>query len=361
MFNILSLFDGISCAQVALQRAGIEVSKYFASEIEKNSIAVTQKHYPDTIQVGSIEFLNGSQFPHINLLIGGSPCQSLSCAAGQKESGLEKGKSTLFWEYVRVLNEVNPDYFLLENVASMKKADRDLISKTLGVEPILINSALLTAQSRKRLYWTNIKGIQQPEDKHIYLKDVLVDGSNVMYRKYWDEVYSHKSYAIGTQSGKRGTIAGQEVVMLKGYTEKDKSYCLDATYSKTRVGNYFGNAHGKRQLVFTKPVRIGHIGKGGQGERIYNIDGKSICLSANGGGMGANTGLYLIIDDQAVDLNDYETLKKYVRKLYPIECERLQTIPENYTEGFSNTARYKMIGNSFTVDVISHILSFINK
>ena len=353
MKNILSLFDGISGAQIALERAGIKYDNYFASETCKYAMKITQKHYPKTIQLGNVEFVNGSELPDIWLLIGGSPCTSLSCAAGQKESGLEKGASVLFWEYIRILNEVKPEYFLLENVASMKKADRETITKMMGVEPIMINSALVSAQQRKRLYWTNIKGIEQPEDKHIYLKEVLESG----------------------------------------YTEKEKSYPIVATINKGIARDYLLKS--QRQMVFNKPVRVDTIGKGGQAGRVYLIDGKSVCLSANGGGRGAKTGLYAIYNhyNKSVNFNKsyavgshsnvltsksgqcvitdmtnfnnvsnnagLEELKPYIRKLTPLECERLQTLPENYTKGISSRQRYKSIGNGFTIDVIAHILKNI--
>jgi DNA (cytosine-5)-methyltransferase 3A len=302
--NVLSLFDGISCAMIALEKAGIKITNYFASEIDKYCLKVSQANYQDIIQLGDIKNINIGELPKIDLLIGGSPCQSLSIAKRQKESGLEKGQSILFWEYLNILNKTKPKYFILENVASMKKIDKDKITKVLNVDPIMINSALVSAQQRKRLYWTNIPGITQPKNKHIYLKDILENG----------------------------------------FTEKLKSYCITATYNNMIAKDYFFKS--QRQCIFIKPVRIGSIGNGRQGERIYSINGKSICLSANGGGRGAKTGLYKI--------------KKYVRKLTPLECERLQTIPDNYTDkGISNTQRYKMIGNAFTVDVIKHILKFI--
>jgi len=301
--NVLSVFDGMSCGQIALRKAEIGYDNYFASEIDKYAIQITQKNYPDTIQLGDVHNIETGKLPRFELLFGGSPCQSLSIAKRQKESGLKKGQSILFWEYLRILNALKPRYFLFENVASMKRTDRDIISNSLGVEHILIDSALLTAQQRKRYYWTNIKGVEQPEDKEIYLKDVLESG----------------------------------------YTEKLKSYCVTATYSRACPQDYF--FHGQRQLVFNKPVRVGTIGNGGQAERIYYIGGKSVCLSANGGGMGAKTGLYEI--------------KEYVRRLTPIECERLQTVEDNYTEGVSDAQRYKMLGNGFTVDVIAHILKHL--
>lgn len=300
---ILSLFDGISCAQLALNRANLKIEKYYSVENDKFCIEVTQRHFPDTIQLGDIENFYNVWNPEekVDLLIGGSPCQSLSIASRQKESGLEKGKSILFWHFADIFNTLKPKFFIFENVASMKKSDRDIISGVFNTKPVLINSSLVSAQNRRRLYWTNIPILNQPEDREIYLKDILE----------------------------------------KGFTERLKSYCMLSTYYKACAQDYLFKSN--RQMIFKKPVRLFHINSGGQGQRVYSIDGKSICLSANGGGQGAKTGLYQISD--------------YVRKLTPIECERLQTIPDNYTEGFSDTQRYKMIGNAFTVDVIVHILN----
>lgn len=176
--NVLSLFDGMSCGQIALSKVGIEYDKYFASEIDQEAIKATTKNYPNTIQLGSITELKGSSLPKIDLLFGGSPCQSFSNAGNGK--GFE-GKSGLFWEYIRVLREVRPKYFLLENVM-MKKEWRDIISKELGVQPIQINSNLVSAQNRKRLYWTNIPNITEPEDKGIFIEDIL---DNKFDEKYW--------------------------------------------------------------------------------------------------------------------------------------------------------------------------------
>ena len=345
---ILSLFDGISCAHVALERAKIKVDKYYASEIDKYAIQITQKNYPNTIQVGDITKLKGNDFKDVGLLIGGSPCQDLSIAKKNRE-GLKGSRSSLFWEYVRLLKEINPKYFILENVASMPKEAKEIISKTLGVEPIMINASLVSAQQRKRLFWTNIPDVNQPKDKYIYLKDIIDNA----------------------------------------ITEKDKLYCIDAQYYKrTNLNHYIQK--GVRQLVFEKPNRIGNIGNKGQGSRVYSVNGKSVVLGSNGGGWGANTGLYLVSKKhleamkrcnknfKTRDLNgkstaitstyykipsdgNYLEVGDYVRKLTPLECERLQCLPDNYTLGISNTQRYKSIGNGFNVDVVVHILSFIPK
>ena len=307
--NILSLFDGISCGHVALEKAGIKVDKYYASEIDKYAMQVTQKNYPNTIQLGDVTKWRewNIDWKSIDLLIGGSPCQSFSVAG--KQEGFD-GKSGLFYDYVDIYNHIlkcNPNViFLLENVV-MKKEWKDVITDTIGVQPILINSALVSAQQRKRLYWTNIQNIEQPNDKGILLKDILESG----------------------------------------ILDKDKSYALTASYNGAVIWNTLER---KQRTMIFEPIRLGHLNKGGQGDRVYSIKGKSICLSANGGGRGAKTGLYKI------DLPDGDYA---VRKLTPIECERLQTLPDNYTEGISNTQRYKAIGNGWTVDVIAHIFKHI--
>lgn len=191
----------------------------------------------------------------------------------------------------------------------MSKEAKQQITEILGVEPIMIDAALVSAQQRKRLFWTNIPGVVQPADRSIMLKDILESGA----------------------------------------VDRDKAYCIDAHYYKgTSLKHYLEK--NKRQVVYVGTKRIGSIGKGGQGDRIYSVDGKSVALSANGGGRGAKTGLYLIVPEGS----DY-----IVRKLTPVECERLQSVPDGYTEGVSNTQRYKALGNAFNADVIAHILSFI--
>jgi DNA-cytosine methyltransferase len=310
--NILSTFDGISCGQVALERAGIKVENYYASEIDKSAIKITQKNYPNTIQIGDVTKVKGSDLPKIDLLIGGSPCQGFSMAG--KQLNFDDPRSALFFEYVRLLNEVKPKYFLLENV-KMKKEYEDIITQHLGVKPIEINSALVSAQNRVRLYWTNILGIQQPKDKGILLKDIIIDGE----------------------------------------VDRDKSFCIDGNYYKGgNIKQYF-EKH-RRQIVFTQ--------KFGEDSQSLNrvlkstkaFDGKGNCMTATMyKGMASNGATNII--------QNYK-----FRMLYPIECERLQNLPDNYTaigviDGkevpISNTQRYKMLGNGWTVDVIAHILSFI--
>jgi DNA (cytosine-5)-methyltransferase 3A len=306
--NVLSCFDGISCGQLALVRTGHTYDNYYASEVDKYAIKIALKNFPQTIQIGDIKTVYSRNLPQIDLLIGGSPCQDLSIAG--KRAGLSGERSGLFWHFVRLLRTCKPRYFLLENVASMSKESRDIISEALGVEPILINSALVSAQQRKRLYWTNIPNITQPQDRGILLKDILEDGIGV-YSKYNKKISFTKSFSLG----------------------------LDSHYLTT-----------KQSSMVVSPICIGNINPSGQGMNgyVFHVNGKSSTITTNKG-----EGQKIFID-----LPDGEYT---IRKLTPIECERLQTLPDNYTEGVSNTQRYKMIGNGWTVDVIAHIFSFMRE
>lgn len=180
MVVVLSLFDGISCAKVAVERLGIPVGKYYASEIDKYAIQVSSKNHPDAIQLGDINNHEQRELEPIDLLIGGSPCQDLSIAKKDRK-GLSGDRSGLFYKYVEVLRTRKPRYFILENVASMSKEARDTISEELGVQPIMINAALVGAQNRKRYFWTNIEGVTLPEDRGVYLKDVLEENVSEIY------------------------------------------------------------------------------------------------------------------------------------------------------------------------------------
>ena len=271
--NVLSLFDGMSCGQIALNKLGIQYGKYYASEIDKHAMQITQSNYPNTIQLGSVVDVKAEDLPKIDLLFGGSPCQSFSLAG--RGEGFD-GRSSLFWEYVRVLNEVKPKYFLLENVV-MKKEWRDIITDALGVQPIMINSRLVSAQNRPRLYWTNIPGIGIPEDKHLIPDDVL----DVQY------TYDYP---------------------CKDYLEL-----------------HFGNKRRKDYIPFGTA--------------------KTGCLTAS---------MYKVNISSFIKHKDGR-----LHRLTPTDCEILQTVPIGYTVGVSNTERYRMLGNGWTVDVIAHIFSFI--
>ena len=369
--NVLSLFDGISCARVALDRSGIEVNAYMSAEIDKNAIKVSEKNYPDIIRVGSVVDL--SVEGEIDLLIGGSPCQDLSIAKKDRK-GLEGNRSGLFWEYVRIKKECNPKWFILENVASMPKADRDIITREIGVEPVLFNASLVSAQCRKRLFWTNIP-FSLPVDRGILLKDILE--ADV------DEKFYIKKEMTTTPNKKEG-----EFVQVRYFGAENQCKVGGAAL---RV--YDPKAKAPTLASVGHLIKVGHIGNSdGQANRVYDTDGKSCTLSALGGGLGAKTGLYKVGRDvgrRLVDGHraDHDTSVPYerrietreddkcgtltsvskdnlvvgdrIRKLTPIECERLQGLPDNYTEGVATTNRYKCLGNAFNVDVVAHIIAGI--
>jgi len=282
--KVLSLFDGISAGQVALQKAGIQVDTYYASEIDKHAIKVTQNNFPNTIQLGSItEWKTWDiDWSSIDLVFGGSPCQGFSIAG--KQLNFDDERSKLFFTFVDVVNHIksfNPNvFFMLENVG-MKKEYEDVITEYMGVNPIKINSSLVSAQNRKRLYWSNIPNITQPQDKGILLKDILMDDSTI------DDKYKLSDIAIDYMNRLR---------------------------------------NGKpRWQYHTNP-----------------LNGKGACLTAN---------MYKGVP--------YGIIMEKKRRLTVEECEILQTFPINYTSCVSNTQRYKALGNSWTVDVISHIFKNI--
>jgi len=328
--NVLSLFDGMSCGQQALDRNGIKVDNYFASEIDKYAIQVTMANYPNTKQLGSVVDVDGYSLPKIDLLIGGSPCQSFSFAGKRKgmatkdeqeiltldhylqlkSEGFEfEGQSYLFWEYMRLMYECKPKYFLLENVMMGEKWEK-ILSRAIGVNPIMINSSLLSAQNRQRLYWTNIglepaglfgypqSTIEQPKDKGILLKDVLeseVDEKYYLSDKMLDTGTTNAVEILGCAN------KSDLIVAMRGRPNKD-------------------------------------------GINIQQLepreDGKTNCLTS-------------------VQKDNLVNRSNTIRRLTPTECERLQTVKDNYTNHVSDSQRYKMLGNGWTVDVIRHILNYI--
>jgi DNA (cytosine-5)-methyltransferase 3A len=457
--KVLSLFDGMSCGRIALDQLGIPVEKYYASEIDKYAMQVSAANYPDIEQVGDICNLDPKDYKDVDLMLAGSPCQGFSFAG--KQLAFDDPRSALFFEFIRLLKAIKPKYFLLENVRMKKEflevitdqlsqcyAPADVDNQFLNVlgevrfEPIFINSSLLSAQSRQRYYWTNIPGIQQPEDRGIVLRDILEDSFD---------------------------------------SERDKAHCIDANYYKGASVEQYKKKH-RRQLVnkpkkaydipreilkdnerqrrvydpsgksptvlarsdspkITTPKQVGKIKDGGQGNRIYSQDGKSSTLSAQSGGTAGNGNTLVETKPKqvgiAVDIKGHDILKRVYspdgksptintcqggnrepkvvtggafrgraydedgkrkdrdgssvakqtkqmlelrkdnksnaittvgkdsvvahddltwRKLTPLECERLQTVPDNYTNHVSNTQRYKMLGNGWTVEVIKHIL-----
>ena len=533
--NVLSLFDGMSGTQMALYNSGIAVDKYYASEIDKYAIKITQKNFPDTIQLGDVKDIKGKDLPEIDLVVAGSPCQGFSFAG--KQLAFDDPRSALFFEFIRILREVKPKYFLLENVR-MKKEFQDVISEQISsvypeytsgglfsIEPILINSALVSAQNRQRLYWTNIPNIEQPEDLGIVLRDVLEDsfvadrdksycidanyykGGNpknyfeksrrqLVFDKEFDKMTTKdgKSYALtATYQGAVAwnSIEKKQRTMIPTYNTpkqfvseeaiekyvQDKNAEVNDTYNKRTVkgdksttirpnnntANIWVNEKAIRENkpTYNTPKQVGTAAdlKGYDSiKRVYSEDGKSPTLTTMGGGhrepkvavtsyrevrtkeakeerkrIRKETGkdhtpfrakelvpredgkvgtltpslnkdhtisvksmtevrtpeankirrehkkktgkdwsprhmrhLVERKDDKSNTITA-NTSKQHTiqieqeeeltwRKLTPLECERLQTFPDNYTEGVSNTQRYKMLGNGFTVRVIEHIL-----
>ena len=250
--NVLSLFDGISCGHIALDKAGIPINKYYASEIDKYAIKVTNKNYPETINLGDVTTVSGELFTEkIDLLIGGSPCQGFSQAGKMKN--FDDPRSKLFWEYVRILQEVKPKYFLLENVV-MKQEWQDIISEALGVKPIMIDSSLTSAATRKRLYWTNIPGVGQPEDLGITFGDIrerdVQEGSIYYTDKGIDWIRRHEK-----RTGKTLRIIG----------DSDKMQMLEASmYKKYSSQRFFciEDTHGLRYITVTESERCMNVPDG---------------------------------------------------------------------------------------------------
>ena len=274
--NVLSLFDGISCGQVALQRAHVRVTNYYSSEIDKWAIKTCMKNWPNTVQVGNVVDLIGSTLPKIDLMIGGSPCQGFSNAG--RLLGFADERSKLFWHFVRLLRECKPTIFMLENVR-MRKEWQNIISRELGVNPIEINSGLVSAQLRRRLYWTNLE-VAPLVDKYIYWRDVYEENADCFY-----------------------------------YTDKAIAWLVGTSQRRNRYKEYKPDDEVKMQMVETSHY------KGYSNQRCFAI----------------------------MDIRG-------LRYISPVECERLQTLPDNYTFGVSNTQRYKQCGNCWTVDVVAHIL-----
>ena len=427
--KVLSLFDGMSCGQLALNKLGIKVDKYYASEIDKYAIQVTQANFPETIQVGDVCNLKAEDYQDIDLILAGSPCQGFSFAG--KQLAFDDPRSALFFEFIRLLKEIKPKYFLLENV-KMKKEFLEVITDQVSacypefqgkdlfggkIEPILINSALVSAQSRQRYYWTNIPNVEQPEDLGIVLRDILEDegqadlvgnggreafkeniqkGTALLARdwKGWNTYGMTGVQTKPKQVGIASDINGHDI-LKRVYSPDGKSPTLNAggggnrepkvavqSYREVRteegkkarrdaklktgkdhtpfrskeliprtdgkVGTITPNLNKDHEIsIETKKTNQINPSKKASGrqpyiqDRVFHKDGKSHALT----------------ESFADRTNVGEHNELTWRKLTPLECERLQTVPDNYTNHVSKTQRYKMLGNGWTINVISHILS----
>jgi len=381
--NVLSLFDGMSCTRIALERLGIDVNHYYASEIDKYAMKVSEENYPNIIQIGDVTDWQSwdIDWSSIDLVIGGFPCQSWSLAGKQLGDKDERGK--LFWVMLDVMKKVienNPNaYYLMENVKMKKEFEEYITFHTEqalpNVNKYLINSALVSAQNRVRYYWTNIPGVEQPEQRGMVLRDILenkeIDGLSekaIAYMNRGSEKYTgtktraehyikheskksncltanmHKGVPYGViaidkpiQVGEAIDINGHDI-LKRVYSEDGKSPTLNACTG--------GNREPKVMIDKRKPNQINPSKKASgkqpyMQDRVFHVDGKSHALTR----------------EFASRTNVGDELEVYWRKLTPIECERLQTVPDDYTNHVSNTQRYKMLGNGFTVEVICHILN----
>lgn len=447
--NVLSLFDGMSCGMIAMLNAGVEVDNYYAYEIDKYAIQTTQHNFPSIKQCGDVFNGDYTQYKDIDYLIGGSPCTfwSIAQSPDKRETTATGVGWELFSQYVRALHEAKPKWFIYENNKSMAKGIYDSISETFGFEPICINSALLSAQNRQRLYWVGKRNddgtyskvnIKQPEDKGIVLKDVL-DGMTDRDKGRCVIGSTGRTTEREYFKKNQGNMTFEPV----GTTKDEKSYCITQGYangSGENIGNYVahtlekgcksmvaepvissiqvgalprpngelstsqafriydanaksvtlkaggGGAGGKTGL-YSIPVKVGEVGNGGQGNRIYASNGKAVTQQANSGGLGSHTGLYAIPVEfendkpvKAVSGADGKTYKVHevingmivikdktypiklqdglyiIRKLTVSECKRLQTVPEWYEFPVSDTQSYKLMGNGWTCDVITHLI-----
>lgn len=373
--RVLSLFDGISCGYEALKRAGIPVSEYHAFEIDKYAIQIAKKNHPDIIHHGSVVEANFQQFKGFDLLIGGSPCQDFSFAGKQK--GLDGDRSSLFFEYVRALHEINPRFYLLENV-KMKQEFLAHIDFYVGSNRILINSALVSAQNRNRWYWTNFK-VEQPTDRGLLLKDIIEEGATDRDKRYCIDANYWKGASLEQylQKSRRQLIFSERKANCararcnnETLPEKGVERVLDK-----KIGNLiFGAAQRGRNIEDGK--RKDYLGAPTEQRIEFNLSGKSNCIST----VQKDS---LVVEARPRELESFRSLEDksktplasmykgscsngqttisedgiFIRKLTPLECERLQTLPDGYTEGISSTQRYKALGNGWTVDVIAHIFN----
>lgn len=429
--NVLSLFDGISCGRVALARAGIPVARYFASEIDKHASAISRANWPDTVHLGDVCGVQPEDLPSIDLLFAGSPCQGFS--NNGTGDGFQHKQSKLFWEFIRLLRTLKPTYFLLENV-KMKQEWRDIISREVGCEPVAINSSLLSAQSRPRLYWTNLPSAGVPQDLGLTIFDILeipASPSQPMVTK------AQKSYCLtathGNCLGKDGKPIPSEIAhntkrhqrtCILGragklnYGQAERVYSADSVAPtlltsfppKVGVPAYSGEKPqasscphlsklpvmeegswrmltpvecerlqtlpddytkiGRLPTQHGKSVKPKLIGRSNESafstrDRVYGTDGKSPCLNT---GQPPTIGERVLANeapahvptpkDGRVRLGNLCVIhKEHKRRLTVKEAERLQTLPDDYTEAVSQRQRYRALGNGWTVDVIAHLLS----
>ena len=419
--NVLSLFDGISCGQIALNNLGIKYDNYFASEVDKNAIKITQYNYPDTLNLGDVTKITGDELPHINLMFGGFPCQDFSIAG--KRAGLEGDSGKLFFELLRLKNKLNPDYFLFENNQSMKKEIQVFISEKFGLYPVRINSGKLSAQMRDRIYWTNfrtremnlfgdiVSDIPQPKDLKLVIKDILQPDDEVDKKYYLSHSQIQRIFEFGNGSNfneasdKSGTITCGEgkiqnstpylKIPFQGMDVNKKSRTVRSTGSQSQSQKH------NHDIIQVNPSKESGGKQPFQQNRIFDSNGKATTVNAqlstgsdkivvhnmqprsgdpSKGGTGhlsrENGKAYSLMTSP--DAIEYQSV---IRRYTPREVCNLQTIPISHFYDMSKTetitlldgtqreiqgkqivsdsAIYKGNGNGWTIKVIEHILSFM--
>jgi DNA-cytosine methyltransferase len=371
--KVLALFDGIACGYEALKRAGVKVDKYYASEVDSNAIAIAKKNHPDIIQLGDIIYWKKWGFSpgYFDLIMGGSPCQGFSVAG--KQLNFKDKRSRLYFVFENIIKTLKPKYWFLENVRMKKEIER-IISIRLRVKPILINSALVSAQNRNRFYWANFD-IMRPSDKGILLKDIVHENEKSCCLNPKQRIPDFNINPSG--KGINGVVTHIENKSKTLTTNKGEGNKISVS-----LNEYIVPFDKTLKIINTEIERgkIGYFNKDNQSSRVYLIHNKAITLCGSAGGGAAKMGQYLFgcitpertnkrqngqrFNDgmKSYTLTSQDRhgvlIEGYIRKLTPVECERLQTLPDNYTfkEGISNTQRYTMLGNGWTVDVITHIL-----
>ncbi len=369
--NVLSLFDGMACGLISLKRSGIKVNNYYASEIDKYASAVARFNHPEIKHIGDVEKIEVGALGHINLILAGPPCQGFSCSGSRLD--FNDPRSLLFFKAIELIWDLKPKYFLIENVSSMRKDVRAQLTELIGVEPIKINSNLVSAQNRNRLYWTNLPAPGQPKDKGILLKDILE--SNVD-----DKYYLHENSRTGKTALEK-IVKGLKFDSEKAHTltasgarhiDGSSSTCLIVQNPRGKNAGGIKAIDGKTPTLSSNAwVNNNHlfemIRKNGDEKTLLKVSKKLRRKPDQAKASTLTCGAKSAGDHSAMDLILYDDFS--FRRLTPVECERLQTLPDYYTamgafgnKGtlISNTQSYKMIGNSWTVDVISHILAGLN-
>jgi len=392
--KVLSLFDGMSCGMIALDRLGIKVDTYYASEVDKYAIEVSQKNYPEIIQIGDVCNIKAEDYQDIDLILAGSPCQGFSFAG--KQLAFDDPRSSLFFEFVRLLKEIKPKYFLLENV-NMKKEFLDVISEQVsscypelpfGIERIKINSALVSAQNRVRWYWTNIPGVDQPEQRGIVLRDILethsfensaethdtpkqiataidVNGHDILKRVYSEDGKSPTVNTCGGGNREPKVVAGawrgrslDESGKNVAWKETKPKQMLELrkdeksnSLTSVRKDNLVVQSY--REVRTEEAKRLRRESKQKTGKDHTPFRAKKIVPREDGKVGTVTPGLN---NDHMISLTKDKDQDVYWRKITPIEAERLQTVPDNYTDCVSTTQRLKCLGNGWTIEVITHIL-----